>query len=189
MDRGAIFYTCHLRFRSWSSSIGQVYTRKGKEKEKEKGKVMDDFEQMRQSLRDIDTERSSLYSQPSYYRESYDQQQHGKEKGSGGEGVSYTVEKEIEDGAVVDGLDLVPDGPLGHHGGGGGGEVRVARRHQRAEARAERSDQGHPPSHTPLLPPSGKEEPKRSRGDEADATQSERARVCLGLGSTLSLTG
>ncbi|XP_064939513.1 uncharacterized protein LOC135593424 [Musa acuminata AAA Group] len=54
---------------------GQVYARKGKEKGK--GKAVDEYEQMRQSIHDIDTERDSSYSQPSYYEESYGQQQYG----------------------------------------------------------------------------------------------------------------
>ncbi|RWV78548.1 hypothetical protein GW17_00060461 [Ensete ventricosum] len=53
---------------------GQVYARKGKWKGK--GKAVDEFKQMRQSLQDVDTERSSSYSQPSYYEESYGQQQY-----------------------------------------------------------------------------------------------------------------
>ena len=50
----------------WGTS--QVYTQKGKRK------VVDDFEQMRQNLHNVDTEWSSSYSQTSYYGESYDQQ-------------------------------------------------------------------------------------------------------------------
>ena len=52
---------------------GQVYARKGKGK----GKAVDEYEQMRQSIHDIDTERDSSYSQQSYYGESYGQQQYG----------------------------------------------------------------------------------------------------------------
>nr|ABF70097.1 hypothetical protein MBP_81C12.32 [Musa balbisiana] len=42
-----------------------------------KGKAVDEYEQMRQSIHDIDTERGSSYSQPSYYGELYEQQQYG----------------------------------------------------------------------------------------------------------------
>ena len=42
-----------------------------------KGKAVDEFEHMRQSLHDVDIEISSSYSQPSYYGEFYGQQQYG----------------------------------------------------------------------------------------------------------------
>ncbi|RRT73002.1 hypothetical protein B296_00014619 [Ensete ventricosum] len=53
---------------------GHVYTRKGKGKGKEK--AVDEFEHMRQSLQGAYIEQSSSYSQPSYYGESYGQQQY-----------------------------------------------------------------------------------------------------------------
>nr|XP_018686484.1 PREDICTED: uncharacterized protein LOC103994246 [Musa acuminata subsp. malaccensis]XP_018686485.1 PREDICTED: uncharacterized protein LOC103994246 [Musa acuminata subsp. malaccensis]XP_018686486.1 PREDICTED: uncharacterized protein LOC103994246 [Musa acuminata subsp. malaccensis]XP_018686487.1 PREDICTED: uncharacterized protein LOC103994246 [Musa acuminata subsp. malaccensis] len=55
--------------RGTRQGTSQVYTRKGK--------TVDDFKQMRQSLHNVDTEQSSSYSQSSYYKESYDQQQYG----------------------------------------------------------------------------------------------------------------
>ncbi|XP_065028298.1 uncharacterized protein LOC135651798 [Musa acuminata AAA Group] len=66
----------------------QVYARKGK------GKTVDEYEQMRQSIHDIDTERGSSYSQPSYYGESYGQQQCGDSWSSFSE-QQYDTEQQI----------------------------------------------------------------------------------------------
>ncbi|XP_065031032.1 uncharacterized protein LOC135653225 isoform X2 [Musa acuminata AAA Group] len=59
----------------------QVYARKGKGK----GKAVDEYEQIRQSIHDIDTERGS-----SYYGESYGQQQDGDSWSSFSEQQHYT---------------------------------------------------------------------------------------------------
>uniref|UniRef100_A0A804K7A4 DUF659 domain-containing protein n=1 Tax=Musa acuminata subsp. malaccensis TaxID=214687 RepID=A0A804K7A4_MUSAM len=58
---------------------GQVYARKGK------GKAVDKYEQIRQSIHDIDTKRGS-----SYYGESYMQQQYGDSWSSFSEQQHYT---------------------------------------------------------------------------------------------------